>query len=95
MCVGIENPDLRFFTRGSGFGTVRVDAFVETASGDVVTTPVGAMTPTGWVASPVMPLAASLLPLLPGDHTPVRFRFTAVGANFTIDDVYVDPWAKH
>jgi hypothetical protein len=36
---------------------------------------------------------ASLLPLLPGQRTPVRFRFTPVGgASWQIDDVYVDPW---
>jgi hypothetical protein len=53
------------------------------------------MAATGWTPTPVMPLAVSLLPLLPGDHTPIRFRFTAVGSGFTVDDVYVDPWARH
>ena len=95
MCVGIENPDLRFFSRGSGLGIVKVDVLFETSLGTVASAPVGAMTPSGWTLSPVMPLAASLLPLLPGNHTPVQFRFTAVGGNFAIDDVYVDPWARH
>jgi hypothetical protein len=95
MCIGIENPDVRLFSRGTGFGTLRVDALFETATGMVVTTQIGALTPSGWAPSPIMPLAASLLPLLPGNHTPVRFRFTAQGAGFTIDDVYVDPWARY
>jgi hypothetical protein len=39
-----------------------------------------------------MPLVVNLLPLLPGEQTPVRFRFTPQGsANWQIDDVYVDP----
>lgn len=95
MCVGIQDPDLRFFSSGSGVGTLRVDVLFELASGAVATAPVGVMTATGWTPTPVMPLAVSLLPLLPGDHTPIRFRFTAVGSGFTVDDVYVDPWARH
>ena len=46
---------------------------------------------------PTLPslVVANLLPLLPGARTPVRFRFTPVGrANWQIDDVYVDPWAR-
>jgi len=33
-----------------------------------------------------------LLPLLPGDKTPVRFSFTPLLGAWTVDDVYVDPW---
>jgi hypothetical protein len=39
-----------------------------------------------------MVVLASLLPLLPGDHTPVRFRVTAQGGSWQIDDFYVDPY---
>jgi hypothetical protein len=93
MCVGIQHPDLRFFASGAGMGSLRVDVLFETASGDVVTMPVGAVGPTPWAPTPVMPLAVSLLPLLPGESTPVQFRFTApAGAAFSVDDVYVDPW---
>jgi hypothetical protein len=34
---------------------------------------------------------ANLLPLLPGDKTPVAFRFRAVTGNWNVDDAYVDP----
>ncbi len=43
---------------------------------------------------PTLPtvVVANLLPLLPGEQTPVAFRFTPVGsATWTIDDIYVDP----
>lgn len=94
-CVGIDHPTLRFFSKGFGLGTLKVDVLFETSTGDVVSAPVGLMTPSGWTPTPVMPIAASLLPLLPGEMTPVQFRFTAIGAGFTIDDVYVDPWSRY
>jgi len=95
MCIGIENPDIRFFVRGLG-GSVAVDSIVETASGDVVSVPVGVAGSGTWSPTTVMPIAAALLPLLPGDHTPVQFRFTSTGsAPVSIDDVYVDPFGRY
>jgi hypothetical protein len=45
-----------------------------------------------WNRTPAQIVLASLLPLLPGEHTPVQFRFAAVGtADWVIDDVFVDP----
>lgn len=95
MCIGIENPTIRFFVRGIG-GSVSVDSIVETASGDVVSVPVGVAGSGSWSPTTVMPIAAALLPLLPGDHTPVQFRFTSTGsAPVSIDDVYVDPQGRY
>jgi hypothetical protein len=40
-------------------------------------------------------IAPRLLSLLPGQMTPVQFRFTPIGsASWSIDDVYVDPKAR-
>src|SRR4051812_18821750 len=95
MCIGIEHPDVRFFVRGIN-GSVSVESIVETASGDVVSVPVGAAGSAAWAPTTVMPIAASLLPLLPGEHTPVQFRFTSTGqAPVAIDDVYVDPFGRY
>jgi hypothetical protein len=41
-----------------------------------------------------MTILANLLPLLPGEHTPVAFRFTAVGGDWSVDDVWVDPYSR-
>ena len=42
-----------------------------------------------------MTVLANLLPLLPGAHTPVAFRFTPLlGGEWSIDDVYVDPFQR-
>lgn len=97
MCVGIENPTIRFFATSSlGRGAVAVDVLTETASGDVVSVPAGYASAGAWAPTTVMPLASSLLPLLPGSHTPVRFRFTSVGSSsITVDDVYVDPYGRY
>jgi hypothetical protein len=96
ICVGIEHPDLRFFAKGSNPGaTLKVEVLFETATGDVVTAPIGAVAAnTDWAPSAPMPIVANLLPLLPGRYTPVAFRFSASGGCFRIDDVYVDPYAR-
>jgi hypothetical protein len=42
-----------------------------------------------------MAMVASLLPLLPGDHTPVELRLVAQGGGaWLVDDVYVDPFKR-
>jgi hypothetical protein len=95
ICVGIEHPDLRFFASntGSALGTLKVEVLFEDASGNVGSAPIGAVTGgSGWQPTAPMPLVVNLLPLLPGDYTPVQFRFTPQGGNWSIDDVYVDPW---
>jgi len=99
-CVGIENPDIRLFARNSGsaLSTLKVEVLFEDAGGNVLSAPIGAVANTGgWQPTLAMPIVVNLLPLLPGDHTPVAFRFTPQGAggNWRIDDVYVDPWANH
>jgi hypothetical protein len=44
---------------------------------------------SNWLPDPIV---VSLLPLLPGSHTPVAFRLTADGGSFQVDDFYVDPY---
>src|SRR4051794_23681908 len=103
ICVGLEHPTMRFFAHRSGGGLLAaasqlvVTARVETSLGLVLEVPVGAigvLTNNGaqWNKTPAQIVLASLLPLLPGEHTPIQFRFAAVGtSNWVIDDVYVDP----
>jgi hypothetical protein len=103
ICVGLEHPTMRFFAHRSGGGLLGgvsqlvVTARVETSLGLVVEVPVGAVSSlsgngVAWNRTPAEIVLASLLPLLPGDHTPIQFRFAAVGSSdWVIDDVYVDP----
>jgi len=99
MCVGIENPTLRVFAhRFSGplTSALRVDVLFEDATGAVRSLTIGGMGGAGaslWQLSPQMVVTANLLPLLPGNHTPVAFRFTALGGGtWQVDDLYVDPF---
>jgi hypothetical protein len=93
-CVGLAEPTLRFFAKkNSGLlSTLAVSVYVKTSLGLVVPVPVGVVTNGGqWKATPQMLIVANLLPLLPGDRTPVAFQFTPLLGSWQIDDVYVDP----
>jgi len=99
MCVGLEHPTLRFFARSSGaglFSALRVEVLVEDKLGVIDDLTLGYVTPGSWSPTPAYLVTANLLPLLPGSHTPVAFRFTPQGSgNWRIDDVYVDPYGRH
>ena len=96
ICVGIEHPDIRFFASASHAGArLSVDVLFESASGDVLSAPIGFVTgSSGWAPTAPFPIVANLLPLLPGSHTAVAFRFSASGGSFRIDDLYVDPYQR-
>ena len=96
ICVGLDRPTLRFFARSSGgllgLSTMAVSVRFETSLGLVAELPIGVVLPsTRWQPSLPMPILVNLLPLLPGQMTPVQFRFTPVGGTYWIDDIYVDP----
>jgi hypothetical protein len=96
ICVGLDRPTLRFFTRSSGgllgVSTMTVSVRFETSLGLVAELPIGVVLPSStWQPSLPLPILANLLPLLPGQMTPVQFRFTPVIGTWNIDDVYVDP----
>jgi hypothetical protein len=102
QCVGLEHPTLRFFAKRSGGGllggvsTLTVSVLAETSLGLVVPVPIGLVTNNGtWQPTPPILVVANLLPLLPGNYTPVAFAFTPVGsATWQIDDLYVDPHSR-
>ena len=96
ICVGLEHPTMRFFARSSGLLPVlSVEVIVRTSLGLKLPVPLGVVTPrSSWRPTQRFIVLANLLPLLPGNYTPVSFRFTAVTGSWWIDDVYVDP-KKH
>jgi len=101
MCVGIGHPTIRFFSKRTAglplLSTLSVKVQFEDALGNVQTLPIGAplSLTSSWTLSAPLPVVANLLPLLPNDMTPVRFRFSSAGGSFRIDDVYVDPYQRH
>lgn len=100
ICVGIEHPTLRFFARSQSTGllsSLRVDVLFVGPLGLELSLPIGAVLPTLGQWTPTLPyvVVANLLPLLPGERTPVAFRFTPMGSGtWQIDDVYVDPYGR-
>jgi hypothetical protein len=96
ICVGLAHPTMRFFAKSSGgtlLSTLRVDVLTELSTGQVVALPIGLVTRSaGWRPTPRLLTTANLLALLPGQLTPVAFRFTPQGgASWAIDDVHIDP----
>jgi hypothetical protein len=101
ICVGLEHPTIRFFAKRNsggllGLSTLRVDVLFESTLGVVNSLPVGVVTGSaGWQPTLPMTVIANLLPLLPGQHTAVAFRFTPMlGGNWSLDDIQVDPYQR-
>ncbi len=97
MCARLDKPVMRFFAKSSGgllsLSTLAVEVLFETRGGQVASLPAGVVLPnTKWQPTLPLPVLASLLALLPGEQTPVAFRFRPIGsASWNIDDVYFDP----
>jgi invasion protein IalB len=95
ICVGLEHPAIRFFAKNDSLllSTMSVEVITETSLGLTVALPIGVLLPSGkWKPGPKLLVLANLLPLLPGEYTPVRFRVTSIGiGNWWVDDFYVDP----
>jgi hypothetical protein len=95
MCVGLEHPMLRLFAKNNRalLSTMTVEVIFETSLGLKASLPVGVLLPSGqWKPSPRFLVVANLLPLLPGNYTPVQFRVRSVGlGTWSVDDFFVDP----
>ena len=95
MCVGIEHPTLRLFAKNNRalLSTLSVEVIFETSLGLKASLPVGVLLPHGeWKPSPRFLVVANLLPLLPGEKTPVQFQVRSVGlGTWSVDDFHVDP----
>ena len=95
MCVGLEHPTARLFTNDNRglLSTLAVSVTFETSLGLKASLPIGVILPGGkWKPSPKLLVIANLLPLLPGEKTPVQFTVTSVGlGTWWVDDFFVDP----
>src|SRR3954470_17358204 len=94
-CVGVLDPTVRLFARnGDASGSLQVEVLFEDPSGASRSLTIGTLLGGDWAPTRPMPIVANLLSLLTGSKTPVAFRFTARGGDWTIDDLYIDPWGK-
>jgi len=100
ICVGLDHPTIRFFARRTSgiplLASLAVSVQAETSLGLMITVPVNAvlLSNSQWAPTGQMLIVANLLPLLPGELTPIRLKFTSLLGDFRIDDVYVDPRAR-
>jgi hypothetical protein len=99
VCLGVEDPTLRFFARndGSPLSSLAVSVQYTGVDGLVVSLPIGVVAAAGdWQPSQPMPVLLNALsaPMLSDGSTHVRFAFTPVGpgGDWAIDDVYLDPF---
>jgi hypothetical protein len=96
ICVGLEHPTVRFFTKkNSGLlSTLAVTAVIQLQLGGTLDVPFGVIiNGNQWKPSLPFLFLGNLLPLLPGQYTPVSFRFTPIlGGDWQVDDIYVDPY---
>ena len=82
MCVGIGHPTMRFFAKREQ--RAALDACWSRScstglGGTLKSLPIGVVLGgTEWQPTLPYPVVASLLPLLPGQQTPVAFRFTPI-----------------
>jgi hypothetical protein len=98
MCVSVGHLATRFFIKSQdttllSLSRLEVEVLFEDAGGNVRSLLIGSAAPSSkWAPTPPMLVVANLLPLLPGENTPVAFRFTPKGkGSWWIDDIYVDP----
>jgi hypothetical protein len=98
VCVNISRPILRFFARnaGSPLSSLKVEVLYPGLTGGIGLLQLGVIAGSSWSPSLPMPIVSSLISVLPGGTTSMAFRFTPLGSGgaWSIDDVYVDPWAR-
>jgi hypothetical protein len=93
MCIGIEHPTIRMFARntGSPLSTLGVSVVFRDPLGAWQALPVGAVAAgSQWAPTAVMPVVANLL----SDRAAFRFTPLDDRGEWTIDDVYVDPYNR-
>jgi len=90
MCISLLSSKMRFVARGESGSRVKVQIIYRGLLSSVVGILDGGTFTVGeaWKPSPAIGMLGGVLPLLTSG---VAFRFTAVGGDAAIDDVYLDP----
>jgi hypothetical protein len=90
MCISLFSSKMRFLARGNSGSKIKVQIVYRGLLSSLLgILDGGTISPSGsWNASPAVGMLGGTLPLLTAS---VSFRFTAVGAAASVDDVYLDP----
>jgi hypothetical protein len=97
MCIGVEHPTVRFFARNTGArdSMLRVSVVYRDTDGQWQSLAVGLLTgEPSWAPTPILPVAVNLLALLGEQQAAFRFAPADDRGDWSIDDVYVDPYRK-
>jgi hypothetical protein len=103
MCVGLDNPSIRFFSRdagGNGKANLKVDVLYEDFGGHVKHLTIARLKAgSEWQPSLVVPMYMNMLAAAsPDGVTAVAFRFKAEGLQkdetLSISSLYVDPYCS-
>jgi hypothetical protein len=102
MCVNLDNPTVRFFTRdvgGNGKSNLKVDLLYEDFGGHRHLTIARLRAGSEWQPSLVLPIYMNVLALAsPTGVTAVALEFKAEGLRkdevLSISSVYVDPFSS-
>ena len=97
ICIDPSYPYFRLFARGAAGQSLKIEVLAYDTKGRLLKTTPYAYTPAGAAWAPTPSIAIDTFDYSKAGVTaaPVSFRFTAGNAGFAIDDVYVDPWARH
>jgi hypothetical protein len=90
MCISLFSGKMRFVSRGDNGAKVKVQIIYRGLLSSVLGILDGGTYSANstWSPSPEIGMLGGVLPLLTSS---VSFRFTAVGGNVALDDVYLDP----
>jgi len=95
ICVGLDDPTMRFFAHSTGdaAGTLDVEVLYSDGDGNEQALTIGTITGDSaveWTPVTPLPITANTYEMT------VAFRFTPHGSDssWLIDDVYIDPYRK-
>jgi hypothetical protein len=99
MCIDSTYPHFRLFARnlGKAKSALRAEVLFLNAKGDVKSTASGQVVAAGqdWFPTSSLKIGVVFDAAVANGAAPVAFRFTAASdADWRIDDVYVDPYAR-
>jgi hypothetical protein len=100
ICIDPTRETFRFFARNnssSSTAKLKVEILYPTKSGgwkSILGGIVDTAKVRGWQVSPIYSNSSDLALLSGLSNPPVRYRFTASGGGWQVDDVYVDPFRR-
>lgn len=97
VCIDVAHPTIRFFARNTGDpgSALRVSVRYRGLLGLPLSLRLGTVSAgSAWGPSDTIPVVVNLLTLIGGNQARFEFEPTGGSGDWSIDDVYVDPYSK-